>query len=162
VKQRGEDPEQLIDDYIAAINAAVKDHAPAMTVCVHLCRGNAGHGQGSGGYDEVAQRLFAGLEVDGFFLEYDTPRAGGFAPLRQVPKGKLVALGLISTKLPGLEPKDAVKRRIDEAAQYILLDQLCLCPQCGFASSFQTDRFTAADQERKLAHLVEIAREVWG
>ena len=116
----------------------------------------------SGGYDEVAARLFAGLDVDGFFLEYDTPRAGGFAPLAQVPKGKLVALGLISTKLAGLEPKDAVKRRIDEAAKFIALDQLCLCPQCGFASSFQTDRFTEADEERKLAHLVEIAAEVWG
>ncbi len=162
VRSRGEDPEALIDDYIAAINAAVEGHPPQLTVCVHLCRGNSGHGQASGGYDEVAARLFAGLNVDGFFLEYDTPRAGGFAPLRRVPKGKLVALGLISTKLAGLEPKDAVKRRIDEAAKEIDLAQLCLCPQCGFASSFQTDRFTASDEERKLAHLVEIAHEVWG
>jgi 5-methyltetrahydropteroyltriglutamate--homocysteine methyltransferase len=162
VRQRGEDPDQLVDDYVAAINDAVQGHAAGMTVCVHLCRGNAGHGQGSGGYDEVATRLFAGLAVDGFFLEYDTPRAGGFEPLRHVPKGKMVVLGMISTKLPGLEPKDMVKARIDEAAKHIELDRLCLSPQCGFASSYQTDRFTVADQERKLAHLVEIAREVWG
>ncbi len=162
VRRRGEDPDQLIADYIAAINDAVGGRAAGMTVCVHLCRGNAGHGQGSGGYDAVAAQLFAGLAVDGFFLEYDTPRAGGFAPLGHVPKGKMVVLGLLSTKLASLEPKDAVKRRIDEAGKHIDLDRLCLSPQCGFASSYQTDRFTAADQERKLAHLVEIAREVWG
>jgi 5-methyltetrahydropteroyltriglutamate--homocysteine methyltransferase len=162
VRRRGEDPDALIGDYVAAINDAIRGHAAGMTVCVHLCRGNAGHGQGSGGYDAVAAQLFAGLEVDGFFLEYDTPRAGGFAPLAHVPEGKMVALGMISTKLAALEPKDEVKRRIDEAARHIDLDRLCLSPQCGFASSYQTDRFTTADQERKLAHLVAIAREVWG
>jgi 5-methyltetrahydropteroyltriglutamate--homocysteine methyltransferase len=162
VQQRGEDPDSLIDDYVAAINDAVRDHAPNMTVCVHLCRGNTGHGQASGGYDDVATRLFQRLDVDGFFLEYDTERAGGFAPLRQVPKDKVVVLGILSTKLAALEPKDQVKRRIDEAAKFVDLDRLCLSPQCGFASGYMTNRFTASDVERKLAHLVEIAREVWG
>ncbi|HZT52048.1 MAG TPA: 5-methyltetrahydropteroyltriglutamate--homocysteine S-methyltransferase [Stellaceae bacterium] len=162
VRARGEDPEQLIDDYIAAINDAVRARPKTMTACVHLCRGNAGHGQASGGYDAVAERLFRQLDVDGFFLEYDTERSGGFEPLRQVPKGKKVVLGIISTKLRELEPIDDVKRRIDQAARFVDPDQLCLSPQCGFASSFQTDRFTLDDQERKLAHVVRIAREVWG
>ena len=162
VRARGEDPDALIADYVAAINDAVRDRPPGMTICVHLCRGNQGHGQASGGYDAVAEHLFQELAVDGFFLEYDTERAGGFAPLRLVPKDKLVVLGIISTKLAALEPKDVVKRRIDEAGRMIDPARLCLSPQCGFASSYQTDRFTASDQERKLAHVVEIAREVWG
>ena len=162
VRARGENPDELIDDYVAAINDAVRDRPKSMTACVHLCRGNGGHGQASGGYDPVAERLFRTLDVDGFFLEYDTERSGGFEPLRVVPKGKKVVLGIISTKLPELESPDNVKRRVDEAARYIELGQLCLSPQCGFASSFQTDRFTLADQERKLAHLVHLARDIWG
>jgi 5-methyltetrahydropteroyltriglutamate--homocysteine methyltransferase len=162
VRSRGEDPDQLIDDYIAAINDAVRGRPASMTVCVHLCRGNGGHGQASGGYDPVAERLFRQLDVDGFFLEYDTERSGGFEPLRAVPKGKTVVLGIISTKLPELENVDHVKRRIDEASRVIDLGQLCLSPQCGFASSYQTDRFTFDDEERKLAHVVRIARDVWG
>jgi 5-methyltetrahydropteroyltriglutamate--homocysteine methyltransferase len=162
VASRGEEPDGLIRDYIAVINDAVRGHSQAMTVAVHLCRGNAGHGQASGGYDQVAELLFQGLDVDAFFLEYDTERAGGFEPLAQVPKDKVVVLGIISTKLAALEPKDDVKRRIDAAARHIDLDRLALSPQCGFASSYQTDRFTADDEERKLAHMVEIAREVWG
>ena len=162
VRARGEDPDTLIDDYIAAINDAVRGRPASMTVCVHLCRGNAGHGQASGGYDPVARRLFGALDVDGFFLEYDTERAGSFAPLASVPKGKKVVLGIISTKLRALEDAGAVKRRIGEAARHLDLGQLCLSPQCGFASSFQTDRMSAGDEERKLAHLVRIAREVWG
>lgn len=161
VRARGEDPDALIDDYIEAINDAVRGRPVGMTVAVHLCRGNAGHGQASGGYDPVAERLFGVLDVDGFFLEYDTERAGSFAPLKSVPKGKKVVLGIISTKLTALEPADAVKRRIDEAAQFIDADQLCLSPQCGFASGFQTDRFTSEDVERKLSHLVAIARDYW-
>jgi 5-methyltetrahydropteroyltriglutamate--homocysteine methyltransferase len=161
VKRRGEEPDALVADYLAAINDAVHGRPKEMTVCVHLCRGNAGHGQASGGYAAVAEQLFA-LDVDGFFLEYDTERAGSFAPLRYLPQDKVAVLGIISTKLKALEPKDDVKRRIDEAASIAGLDRLCLSPQCGFASSFQTDRFTADDEERKLAHLVEIAREVWG
>jgi 5-methyltetrahydropteroyltriglutamate--homocysteine methyltransferase len=162
VRERGEDPQELIADYIAAINDAVRERPKSMTVCVHLCRGNLGHGQGSGGYDPVAVRLFGQLDVDGFFLEYDTERAGGFAPLKAVPKGKKVVLGIISTKLAALEPADMVKRRIDEAAGFIDGDQLCLSPQCGFASGYQTDRFTQDDVERKLAHVVAIARDWWG
>ncbi|MGH7089811.1 MAG: hypothetical protein ACREFQ_13010, partial [Stellaceae bacterium] len=129
--------------------------------CIHLCRGNAGHGQASGGYDRVAERLFA-LSVDGFFLEYDTERAGSFAPFRHLPPDRVAVLGIISTKLAALEPKDEVKRRVDEAARYVGLERLCLSPQCGFASSFLVDRFTESDEERKLAHLVEIASEIWG
>ncbi|HUK58776.1 MAG TPA: 5-methyltetrahydropteroyltriglutamate--homocysteine S-methyltransferase [Stellaceae bacterium] len=162
VRARGEDPDRLVDDYIAAINGAVRGRPAGMTACVHLCRGNAGHGLASGGYDPVARRLFGTLDVDGFFLEYDTDRAGGFEPLAAVPKGKKVVLGIISTKLSELEDVDAVKRRIDQAARHIDLGQLCLSPQCGFASSFQTDRMDAGAEERKLAHLVRIAREVWG
>jgi 5-methyltetrahydropteroyltriglutamate--homocysteine methyltransferase len=162
VKARGEDPDALVDDYIAAINDAVRGRPAGMTVCVHLCRGNAGHGLASGGYDPVARRLFGELAVDGFFLEYDTERAGSFAPLASVPKGKKVVLGIISTKLRELEDPDDVKRRIEAAARHIDLGQLCLSPQCGFASSFQTDRMSEGDEERKLAHLVRIARDMWG
>lgn len=162
VRARGEDPEALIDRYIDLINDVAAAAPDAMRVAVHMCRGNQGQGQASGGYEPVAERLFQGLEVDGFLLEYDTERAGDFAPLRYLPKGKTAALGLISTKLPELEPADDLKRRMDEAARHADLDQLALCPQCGFASSFQTDRFAGDDVERKLAHLVSVAGEIWG
>jgi 5-methyltetrahydropteroyltriglutamate--homocysteine methyltransferase len=161
VRERGEDPEQLIDDYIAAINAAVHDSPAGMTICVHLCRGNAGHGQASGGYDSVAERLFQNTDVAGFFLEYDTDRSGDFSALRHLPTDKLVVLGLISTKLRELEPADLIKRRIDEANRYVDLERLCLSPQCGFASGYTTDRLSLDDQERKLAHMVSIAAEIW-
>jgi 5-methyltetrahydropteroyltriglutamate--homocysteine methyltransferase len=161
VRERGEDPDSLINGYIAAINAVVRDRPATMTACVHLCRGNLDHGQASGGYDPVAQRLFKELNVDGFFLEYDTERAGSFEPLREVPKGKRVVLGMISTKIAALEPIDHIRRRIDDASKYVGLDHLCISPQCGFASSYQTNRFTHDDQERKLAHLVKIAEAVW-
>jgi 5-methyltetrahydropteroyltriglutamate--homocysteine methyltransferase len=161
VRERGEKPESLIDDYIDAINAMVSERPPGMTVCVHLCRGNAGHGQASGGYDPVAERLFQRTDADGFFLEYDTERAGDFQPLRYLPKTKVAVLGIISTKLRELEPIDTVKRRIADAARHVDLDRLCLSPQCGFASGYNVDRLTLADQERKLAHMVTIANEVW-
>jgi 5-methyltetrahydropteroyltriglutamate--homocysteine methyltransferase len=161
VRARGEDPQQLIDDYIDLMNAAIRARPSDMTVCVHLCRGNQGHGQASGGYDPVAERLFQKLEVDGFFLEYDTPRAGDFQPLRLVPKNKTVVLGLMSTKQKALEPIEELKRRVGEAAQYVEMDRLCLSPQCGFASSAEVDRFTVDDEERKLAHLVRAAAEIW-
>lgn len=109
----------------------------------------------------MAERLFQRTNVDGFFLEYDTERAGDFAPLRHLPKNKIAVLGIISTKLRELEPIDAVKRRIEEAARYVDRDRLCLSPQCGFASGYNVDRLTVADQERKLAHVVKIANEVW-
>ena len=162
VRERGEDPEELIEDYIAAINEAVRDRPSVMTVCVHLCRGNAGHGQASGGYDPVAERLLQGTNVDGFFLEYDTERAGDFRPLRFLPKEKVAVLGIISTKLRELEPVDEVKRRIEDASRYADQDRLCLSPQCGFASAYTTDRLSLDDQERKLAHIVSIAQSIWG
>ena len=162
VRARGEDPEELIADYCRAINDAIAEKPPEMAVCVHLCRGNGGHGQARGGYDPVARPLFEELRVDGYFLEYDTERSGSFEALRVVPKGKKVVLGIISTKLRELEDADHVKRRIAEAARHIDLAQLCLSPQCGFASGFQTDRFTFGDQERKLAHVGSIARDLGG
>jgi 5-methyltetrahydropteroyltriglutamate--homocysteine methyltransferase len=162
VKARGEDPDRNIDLYIDTINAAVRDRPAGMSVCVHMCRGNRGDGMASGGYEPIAERMFNRLDVDGFLLEYDTPRAGDFSPLRFVPKGKTVALGLVSTKLTELETVDALKARIEEAARYVDIDQLCLCPQCGFASSFFIARFTEADEERKLARLVEAADAIWG
>ena len=154
VRERGEDPEELIEDYIAAINEAVRDRPSVMTVCVHLCRGNAGHGQASGGYDPVAEQLLQGTNVDGFFLEYDTERAGDFRPLRFLPKDKVAVLGIISTKLRELKSVDEVKRRIEDASRYADQDRLCLSPQCGFASAYTTDRMSLDDQERKLAHMV--------
>lgn len=162
VHERGEDPEQLIDDYITAINNAVRDRPVGITVCLHLCRGNQGHGQARGGYDPVAERLFQRTQVDGFFLEYDTERSGDFAPLRFLPKDKTAVLGIISTKLRELESADMIKRRVDEASRYIDYDRLCLSPQCGFASGYTVDRLSLDDQERKLAHLVNIAKGIWG
>ena len=134
-----------------------------MAVCTHLCRGNYRSAwMASGGYDHVAEALFNGLEVDGFFLEYDDARSGGFAPLRFVPKGKMIVLGLVTTKRPALENKDDLKRRIDEAAKYVPLDQLCLSPQCGFSSTAEGNELTIDDEIAKLRLVVETAREVWG
>jgi 5-methyltetrahydropteroyltriglutamate--homocysteine methyltransferase len=161
VRARGEDPQKLIDDYVGLMNAAFADRPKDMTLCVHLCRGNSGHGQASGGYDPVAERLFQNLDFDGFFLEYDTERSGDFQPLRYVPKDRVVILGLISTKQKALEPIDELKRRVADAARFVDMDRLCLSPQCGFASSAETDRFTADDEERKLAHLVTAADQIW-
>ena len=161
VRRRGEDPEELIDNYIEALNESIKERPANMTVCVHLCRGNRGHGMADGGYEPVADRLFNKLNVDGFFLEYDTPRAGDFTPLRFVPKGaKRVVLGLVSTKLPDLETAELLKKRIDEAAQYMPIEQLCLSPQCGFASSARSG-LPMDLVERKLARIVEVADQVW-
>jgi len=161
VRGRGEDPQKLIDDYIDLMNDSIRDRPKDMTLCVHLCRGNAGHGQASGGYDPVAERLFQKLNFDGFFLEYDTSRAGDFQPLRYVPKERVVVLGLMSTKLKELEPVEELKRRVDDAARFVDMGRLCLSPQCGFASSAEVDRFTADDEERKLAHLVSAAQQIW-
>ena len=132
-----------------------------MTLCIHLCRGNSGHGQASGGYDPVAERLFQKLDFDGFFLEYDTERSGDFQPLRYVPKNKVVVLGLMSTKQKALEPVEDLKRRVGEAARFVEMGRLCLSPQCGFASTADIGRFTAEDEERKLAHLVSAAAAIW-
>ena len=134
-----------------------------MTVCVHLCRGNFRSAWAAeGGYEPVAEVLFNELEVDGYFLEYDDARSGDFAPLRHVPKGKIVVLGLVSTKLDRMETKDELKRRIDEAAKAMPLDQMCLSPQCGFSSTVHGNEIAVATQAAKIRLCVEPAREVWG
>ena len=164
VRRRGDDPEALIDLYIDAINRSIEDRPAGMAVCVHLCRGNAGHGMADGGYEPIAERLFNRLDVDGFFLEYDTPRAGDFRPLRHLPKPKKAVLGLMTTKIAEIEPADALTRRIDDATKFVEPDRLCLSPQCGFASVPTRVRPSMGlDQvERKLARIVEVARQVWG
>jgi 5-methyltetrahydropteroyltriglutamate--homocysteine methyltransferase len=162
VRARGEDPDQVIDAYIDVINAALRDRPAGMAVCLHMCRGNMGHGMADGGYEAIADRLFNRLDVDGYFLEYDTPRAGDFDALRHMPKGKRAGIGIVSTKLPEIEAADALKRRIEEASRSIDLDQLCLCPQCGFSSNVGTGRFSLDTVERKLARIVEVAEQVWG
>ena len=133
-----------------------------MILCVHLCRGNIGQGLASGGYEPVAERLFQDMDADGFFLEYDTDRAGDFTPLRFVPKERSIVLGLMSTKQAALEPVDVLRRRIDEAAKYVDHARLCLSHQCGFSSVYNFKRLTIEDEERKLTHLVAIADLVWG
>lgn len=163
VAAAGMAPDGLIDAYIALFNAAVGGRPAGMTAAVHLCRGNyKGQFLSEGGYEAIAERLFGGLAVDAFFLEYDTARAGGFGPLRFVPKGRLAVLGLISTKTPVLEDADALRRRIDEAARFLPLEQLALSPQCGFASTIAGNPLTLDDQRRKLELVVEVAGKVWG
>jgi 5-methyltetrahydropteroyltriglutamate--homocysteine methyltransferase len=161
VKRDGEDPARLPAKYASVISDLLKDRPKTMAVTMHTCRGNhASMWMAEGGYDAVAEAVFQ-TAVDGFFLEYDSARAGGFAPLRFVPRNKKVVLGLISTKTPVLESKDALKRRIDEAAKYVPLENLCLSPQCGFASSEVGNRLTEDDQKRKLELAVQVAHELW-
>ena len=149
--------------YIRTINAALAKKPQGMTVCTHMCRGNfRSSWVASGGYDHVAEALFGDLAVDGFFLEYDDARSGGFEPLRFVPKGKMVVLGLVTTKKGALESKDALKRRIDEAAKYVPLEQLCLSPQCGFSSTVEGNALTIDEEIAKLRLVVDTARDVWG
>ncbi len=159
----GGDPANLHLVYIDLINGALARRPPAMTVCVHLCRGNfRSCWIASGGYDHVAEALFNRLDVDGFLLEYDDERSGGFEPLRFVPRGKQVVLGLLTSKRGALEEKDELKRRIDAAARFVDLDQISLSPQCGFASTADGNTLTAAEQWLKLERVAETAREVWG
>ncbi len=163
VRRDGEDPAKLPSKYARIINSLIAERPPALSVTMHTCRGNhASMWMAAGGYDAVAEAVFSEAQVDGFFLEYDTERAGGFEPLRFVPKGKKVVLGLVSTKTPVLEKKDALKKRIEAAARYVPLENLCLSPQCGFASSEVGNRVSEDDQRRKLELVVEVAREVWG
>jgi 5-methyltetrahydropteroyltriglutamate--homocysteine methyltransferase len=162
-RARGDDPDELPRLYCRLINEAVRDRPDDMVVCVHLCRGNYRSAWvAQGGYEPVADILFNELALDGFFLEYDDRRSGDFAPLRFVPKGKTVVLGIMSSKRPEVEDKDAIRRRIDDAARYVDLDQLCLSHQCGFSSTVHGNLLSEADQWRKLARTVEVAREVWG
>src|ERR671934_1180993 len=146
------------------INQALQGKPAGMTVCTHMCRGNfRSSWMAEGGYDHVAEALFGELAVDGFFLEYDDARSGGFAPLRFVPKGpKRVVLGLVTTKRAALEDKDELKRRIDEAAQYVPLEQLCLSPQCGFSSTVEGNQLTYEQEVAKLRLIVDVAEDVWG
>lgn len=160
---RGLDPLQLVDSLIRVNNAAVAGRPPQLTAVIHMCRGNyQSQWTGQGSYEMVAERYFTQSDVDGFFLEYDDERSGDFAPLRHVPKDKIVVLGLITSKRPALEPKSEIRRRIDEAIRYVPLERLCISPQCGFASTQEGNRLTEDEQRRKLEHLVEIADEVWG
>jgi 5-methyltetrahydropteroyltriglutamate--homocysteine methyltransferase len=164
MKSRGDDPEHALNElYPEMINRAFANRPSSLHLAMHLCRGNNQSGWfGEGGYDPVAEVLFNKINVDSYFLEYETERAGGFEPLRFVPKNKTVVLGLVSSKLPQLESKDMLKRRIDEAAKYIVIDQLALSPQCGFASSTEGNRLSEEEQFAKLRLVVEVANEVWG
>ncbi|MFI5011669.1 MAG: 5-methyltetrahydropteroyltriglutamate--homocysteine S-methyltransferase [Hyphomicrobiales bacterium] len=162
VRAMGEDPDTLPSTYAKLINAAIAARPREMSVCLHLCRGNFKSGWvAQGGYEPVADILFNEIAADGYFLEYDTARAGGFEPLRLVPKGKIVVLGLVSSKEPRLETKDDIKRRIDEASRFLPLDQLALSPQCGFASTVEGNAVSTQVQFAKLRLLAEVAREVW-
>ncbi len=160
---RGDDAEHQHLRYIRQINAALADRPAGLTVTTHMCRGNfRSSWAAEGSYDFVAESLFSELAVDGFFLEYDDERSGGFAPLRYVPPGKLVVLGLVTTKRGELESKDDLKRRIEEASRYVPLEQLCLSPQCGFSSTVEGNTLSPDEQIAKLRLVVETAAEVWG
>jgi 5-methyltetrahydropteroyltriglutamate--homocysteine methyltransferase len=164
VKKRGEDPDALTARYVRLLNDAIRERPAGMAVGVHMCRGNLkGTWMAEGGYEPIAERLFNEAEVDAFFLEFDTPRAGDFTPLRHVPKSKSVVLGLVSSKTPTLESKDDIKRRIDEAARHVDLDRLALSPQCGFSSGGGSGQTVGLDDERRKLQLVlDVAHEVWG
>jgi len=164
VKSWGMDPSQLLEAYAEKINRTVAEIPDDVVVTLHQCRGNReGNWAAEGGYDPVAEVLFNRIDVDGYFLEYDTARAGGFEPLRLLPKGrKRVVLGLVSSKKPQLEDKGVLLRRIEEAARFAPLEQLALSPQCGFASSIRGNPLGAAEQEAKLARIVEVAHHIWG
>ena len=163
IADRGEDAEHLHLRYIRQVNAAISGRPDSLAVTTHMCRGNfRSSWAASGGYDYVAEALFSELDVDGFFLEYDDDRSGGFDPLRFVPKGKMVVLGLVTTKRGALEDPDSLKRRIDAAARFVPLDQLCLSPQCGFSSTVEGNALTREEQAAKLRLIVDVARDVWG
>lgn len=163
ISERGDDAEHLHLRYIRQINAALAGRPEGMNVTTHMCRGNfRSSWTAEGGYDFVAEALFGELNVDGFFLEFDDERSGGFEPLRFVPPGKMVVLGLVTTKRGELESKDDLKRRIDEAARHVPLEQLCLSPQCGFSSTVEGNALTAEQQAAKLRLIAETAEDVWG
>jgi 5-methyltetrahydropteroyltriglutamate--homocysteine methyltransferase len=163
ITARGEDPDTLPKIYAGMINAAIADIPADMTITMHLCRGNFRSSfAASGGYDPVAEALFNAIKVHGYFMEYDSDRAGGFEPLRFVPKDKTVVLGLVTSKTGKLESRDEIKRRIEQAAKFVPLDQLCLSPQCGFASTEEGNVLSEDEQWAKLRMIVEVAEEVWG
>ncbi len=163
LSERGDDPERLPEIYAAMINTAIGGRPRDMAITMHLCRGNFRSSWiAQGGYEPVAEILFHQIGVDGYFMEFDTERAGGFEPLRLVPPNKVVVLGIVTSKSGALESKDALRRRIAEAARYLDADQLCLSPQCGFASTEEGNLLTEDEQWAKLARIVEVADEVWG
>jgi 5-methyltetrahydropteroyltriglutamate--homocysteine methyltransferase len=163
IARRGEDADHQHEIYIRSINRALADKPAGMTVTTHMCRGNfRSSWVAQGGYEFVAEALFSQLNVDGFFLEYDDERSGGFEPLRFVPPAKYVVLGLVTSKKPDLEAKDDIKRRIEEASKFVSIDQLCLSPQCGFSSTLEGNSLTRDQQSAKLRLVVETAEEVWG
>jgi 5-methyltetrahydropteroyltriglutamate--homocysteine methyltransferase len=162
-RQRGEDPDKLPALYVKLLNDVVRDRPKDMVACIHMCRGNhESSWVAEGGYDPVSEVVFGDLDVDGFFLEYDSPRAGSFAPLRYLSGKKVAVLGLVTTKKGKLETKDEIKRRIDEAAKVVPLDRLALSPQCGFASTIGGNKLTVDEEKAKLRFIVDVAREVWG
>jgi 5-methyltetrahydropteroyltriglutamate--homocysteine methyltransferase len=159
----GEDPAELPRTYAKLINTAIAGRPPDMAVCLHICRGNfAGNWMAEGGYDPVADVLFNEIQVNGYFLEYDTARAGGFEPLRLLPRGKIAVLGLATTKSGRLESADELKHRIEEASRFVPLEQLALSPQCGFSSGIGGNTMDIPQELAKLQRIVEVAREVWG
>jgi 5-methyltetrahydropteroyltriglutamate--homocysteine methyltransferase len=163
IEQIGGDPDHLHEQYIANINRAISGRPDDLVITTHLCRGNnQSMWAAEGGYDFVAEALFGDLQVNGYFLEFDDERSGTFEPLRFVPAGKLVVLGLVTTKRAALEDKDMLKRRIEEATQFVAIEQLCLSPQCGFSSTEEGNKLTIDDQRAKLELIVEVAQEVWG
>ena len=162
-RQRGDDPNELPHRYAAFINKVVAQKPAGMTLAMHLCRGNfKSHHFAAGNYEPVAEALLSEMDIDAYFLEYDDDRSGDFRPLRFLPKGKLVVLGLVTTKFGQLESKDSLKRRIDEAARYAPLDQLALSPQCGFSSTVHGNNIAVEDQRTKMRLVIETAQEVWG
>jgi 5-methyltetrahydropteroyltriglutamate--homocysteine methyltransferase len=161
-RRRGYDPDAMVSRYIAVVNDALGAKLPGITVGMHLCRGNnQGKWLGEGGYECLAEQIFTGLDLDVFLLEYDSPRAGSFEPLRHMPREPRVVLGLVSSKTPALESPAELARRLDEASRFVALDRLALSPQCGFASTAPGNPLTPADQEAKLRLVVETARNVW-
>ncbi len=163
IRQIGGDPAHQHEAYIARINEALADRPRDMSVTTHMCRGNfRSSWVAEGGYEFVAEALFTELDVDGFFMEWDDARSGGFEPLRFVPKGKMVVLGLVTTKRGELEDRDLLKRRIEEASRYVDIEQLCLSPQCGFSSTVEGNDLTEQQEADKLRLIVELADEVWG
>ena len=163
LRDRGEDPDRLLHVYADLVNAACAGRTPGMTISMHLCRGNfRSTWMAQGGYERVADVLLNQMNVDAYFMEYDTDRAGGFEPLRFLPKNKTAGLGVMTSKTGALEGKDQLKRRLDEAAKFTSLDQLCLSPQCGFASTEEGNLLAEEEQWAKLSRCVEVAREVWG
>jgi 5-methyltetrahydropteroyltriglutamate--homocysteine methyltransferase len=162
-RKLGDDPKKDVATYARAVNDAIRDVPDDMTVAIHTCRGNfRSTWLASGSYDYVAETAFSTLDVDGFFLEFDDERSGGFEPLRYVPKGKKVVLGLVSSKVPELEKKDALKRRIEQASKFVPLENLCLSPQCGFSSTHHGNNLTVEQEKAKLRLCIDTAKEVWG